>query len=90
MTATVSYFDVDSNCADCFNLLLDTLAGCPGVSGVRGDAARGCVVVDHDTDERVLLDVVTTVGRRWVVGDNSELVLDAVHATAGHTCPVPR
>jgi copper chaperone CopZ len=85
-----SNFDVDINCAACFNDVLDALRESPGVIAVEGSIQHGCVHVVHDGDEATLGALIAGVGNRWSVADNGEYLQDEVHVSGGHTCRVGR
>lgn len=82
----ISSFDVNVNCAYCFDDVVAALRAIPAVSDVRGSVAEGCVAVVHDTDESRLAAVISQIGHRVVVADNGEVVQDQARAVPGHTC----
>ena len=82
----ISSFDVNVNCAYCFDDVVAALLAMPAVSEVRGSVAEGCVAVIHDTDESQLSAIISQIGHRVTVADNGEVVQDQARAVPGHIC----
>ena len=85
-----SSFEVDVNCAYCFDDIIAALQDQPTVTDVSASIGAGCVSVTHDTDEAHLASVIIDAGHRVVVAGNGEIVQDHLHAVPRHICQLHR
>lgn len=82
----LTYVTADINCPNCFNDVIEAIAATPGVSTVAPHSAKGCLVVEHELDERVLLATITSIGHTMDIAPNGEIMMGQAHAATVQIC----
>lgn len=82
----LTYFDVDVDCATCFNHMVDQLRAVDTVQAVEADAAIGCLVVRHEVAEADLAAVILSAGHTVDVAANGEILMGEAHPIALRAC----